>query len=140
MKYTLKIEPAPKVQGFTLTIDGETAATTGNTAQAKTFTWPGSGQQMARLRVNVGASVPFGDYNGLWAAFRLLANADPHPAGSRVAVLSKVRGQGASQAAQVTDGDGNPIVVKIDISDAPNGIDIFDPRFFALRCPSRVTE
>jgi type VI protein secretion system component VasK len=140
LHYSLKIEPNPNTQGITLNADGETASATKTASQAKQFSWPGNGQQEAHLRVNVGASVPYGDYTGTWAIFRLLANADPRPPGSRTAVLSKVRGQGASQPSQVTDSNNNPIVVRIDITDPPNGIDVFAPGFFALRCPAKVAQ
>ncbi len=140
MRYALKIEPNPNTQGITLIADGETASATKTASTAKQFGWPGASQQEAHLRVNVGASVPYGDYSGLWAIFRLLSNADPRPPGSRTAVLSTVRGQGASQAAPVLDASGNSIVVKIDITDPPNGVDVFAPGFFSLRCPAKVAQ
>ena len=140
MQYALKIEPSSKVQGITLAINGDTASATASSSQAKTFSWPGAGQQEADLRVNAGVSVSFGKYSGAWAVFRLMANADPRSPGDKVAVFSKTRGQGASQASQVMGPDGNPIIVKIDITESPNGADIFDPNFFTLRCPARVTE
>ena len=140
LQYSLKIEPNSNTQGITLTADGETASATKTASAPKQFSWPGAGQQEAHLRVNVGASVPYGDYTGAWAIFRLMSNADSRPPGSRTAVLSKVRGQGASQPSQVLDSSNNPIVVKIDITDPPNGIDVFAPGFFALRCPARVAQ
>ncbi len=140
LHYGLKIEPNPNTQGITLAADGETASATKSASQAKQFSWPGASQQEAHLRVNVGASVPYGDYTGVWAIFRLLSNADPRPPGSRTAVLSKVRGQGASQPSQVLDSSNNPIIVKIDITDPPNGIDVFAPGFFTLRCPGKVAQ
>ncbi len=140
LKYALKLEPIPNTQGITLSADGETASATKSASQAKQFTWPGASQQEARLLVNVGASVPFGVYSGVWSIFRLMANADPRTPGSRTAVLSKVRGQGASQSSSVLDSSNNPIIVRIELTESPNNVDMFAPGFFTLRCPSRVTQ
>ncbi len=139
MKYGLKPEPAAGVQAVILSIDGETATASGTGSQAKQFTWPGAGQGL-NLSIRSGTTTPFGIYAGIWSAFRLMANADPRPPGSKVAVFSKVRGQGGSQAGQVLDAAGNPIVVKIDLTDLPGGLDIFDRNFFTIRCPSKVAE
>ncbi len=65
---------------------------------------------------------------------------DPRSPGSKTAQWSTVRGQGRSLAQQPTDAKGGAIVVKVEITDFPAGVDVFDRNFFVIRCPSRVTE
>jgi type VI protein secretion system component VasK len=128
------------VQSITLEIDGERLASTGGQAQAKQFNWPGpAGAQQTKIRVQVGASVPFASYEGLWSVFRMVGDADPRAPGSRVVELSKVR-QGHSTPDSVLDPSGKPIVVRLEIGDLPGGIDVFDRNFFNLRCVAKASQ
>jgi type VI secretion system protein ImpL len=140
IKYSLKPLPNPSVQSITLEIDGERLASTGGQAQAKQFNWPGpAGAQQTKIRVQVGASVPFASYEGLWSVFRMVGDADPRAPGSRVVELSKVR-QGHSTPDSVLDPSGKPIVVRLEIGDLPGGIDVFDRNFFNLRCVAKASQ
>ncbi|HXF26437.1 MAG TPA: ImcF-related family protein, partial [Bryobacteraceae bacterium] len=136
MKYSLKPVGSAGVQSLTLNIDGE--HTTGN--QAKQFSWPGApAAQQVELPVKVGATITFASYEGLWGVFRMMNDGDPRAPGSRVVVLSHVR-QGRGRPTIVSDASGNPVSIRLEMVDLPNGIDVFDKNFFSVRCPGRVTQ
>jgi type VI protein secretion system component VasK len=135
LHYGLKIEPLTNVEKITLTADGDsTVATT--TSSMKQFIWTGAGKE-ANLQVTIGGTNSFGRQGGIWAIFRLMANADAGTVAKKAAQFSHTRGQGSSLSDVVTDKDGKPVTVTIDIEAATN---VFDPSFFAIRCPTRVTE
>jgi type VI secretion system protein ImpL len=139
MRYGLRPLSSPNIQATTMEIDGDTLASSGGQAAAKQFSWPGAGAQRIRVRVTAGATIPFASYDGPWGIFRLMTDADPRPAGSRIVQVSKVR-QGRGNPEEVMDQSGKPIVLRLEITELPGGTDVFDRNFFHLPCPARMTE
>ena len=134
--YTLRPLPGQNVQAITLDIDGQKITASGQ-AQSKQFSWPGSGQVV--VTVKAGGNIPFGSYSGPWGVWRWMYDADARAPGSKTAQWSMLR-QGHGQPQAPTDADGKPIVLKIELSELPEGIDIFDRGFFAIRCPGRAAQ
>jgi len=134
--YTLRPLPGQNVQAITLSIDGQQLTASGQ-PQSKQFTWPGSGQ--VTVSVKAGVNIPFGSYSGPWALWRWMYDSDTRPSGTKTAQWSMLR-QGHGQAQAPTDAEGKPIVLKVELSDLPAGVDIFDRGFFTLRCPGRAAE
>ena len=64
---------------------------------------------------------------------------DPRPAGRQVAQWSMLR-QGHGQGQQATDAQGQPIVLRVEITEFPAGVDLFDRNLFNIHCPSKVAE
>ena len=92
LHYTLKPVPSANIQSITADIDGNSFTSTASQAQAKQMVWPGPpGAQQVMIRVKAGANIPFASYEGLWSVFRMMADADPRPPGSKMVELSKVR-------------------------------------------------
>jgi type VI protein secretion system component VasK len=137
MRYALKPSPAENVDAVTLDLDGHKITAERNSAQAEQFNWPGSGQVLVTVRA--GGNIPFGSYSGPWGIFRWMYDADPRAPGSKTAAWSMLR-QGHGQPQQPTDAQGHPIVLRVEISDFPSGVDVFDRNFFNARCPARVTD
>jgi type VI secretion system protein ImpL len=140
LRYTLKPMPGANIQAISAEIDGSKFTSTGAQSEAKQLYWPGApGAQQVMIRVRAGANIPFASYEGLWGVFRMMADADPRPPGAKIVELSKVRrGHGRPEA--VLDQNDKPIVVRFELSDLPNGVDIFDRNFFNVRCAGRAAE
>jgi type VI secretion system protein ImpL len=137
MRYGLRPQPRAGVESIALEIDGEKLTVAAGQSQARLFDWPGpNGAQQVLIRVKAGANIPFASYEGMWGMFRVLADADPRAPGSRTIELSKVR-RGHGRPESVLDQNDRPIQVKLEITELPAGIDVFDANFFRLRCPSR---
>jgi type VI protein secretion system component VasK len=134
MSYTLKPVPEQNVEAITLSIDGHASTSTKGSAQAQPFTWPGSGQ--VSVIVKAGGNIPFGAYQGTWATWRWMYDADPRTAGGSTMQWSTVK-QLHGQPQAPTDAQGHPIVMKVEVQ---SGADIFDRNFFNIRCPAKVTE
>jgi type VI protein secretion system component VasK len=137
MRYSLKPVPDQNVDAITLNIDGHQSTTAKGSSQAQQITWPGSGQ--VTVTVKAGGNIPFGSYSGAWAVLRWMYDADPRQAGSKVAQWSMLR-QGHGQPQQPTDAQGHPIVLRVEISEFPGGVDLFDRNFFNIKCPTKVAE
>jgi len=139
-RYGLRPLPASGVESISLDIDGDRLVVTAGQPQSKLFGWPGpAGAQHVLMRVKAGANIPFASYEGVWGIFRMLADADPRAPGSRIIELSKVR-RGHGRPESVLDSSDKPIQVRVEITELPAGVDIFDRNFFQARCPVKVTE
>jgi type VI protein secretion system component VasK len=136
MHYSLKPIVEDNVEGVTLDIDGKKVTAQKN-AQPQAFTWPGSNK--VEVSVRAGANIPFGQYSGPWAVLQWMYDADPRTGGSKIAQWSMLR-QGHGQRQTPTDASGHPIVLHVEISEFPSGVDVFDRNFFMLRCPTRAAE
>jgi len=136
MHYTLNILPNPDVRAITLTVDGQ------RTQGQQRFTWPGNAPRALDLDVQLtgGGTVPMASYAGVWAIFRMMAEADPHPIGARDVSLTKIK-HGSGQAKAVTTAEGKDVSVRIRIEEFPGGVEnAFDPGFFTCRCPAKVAQ
>lgn len=139
MHYALRPLPGQNVQSITLDIDGQKITASGSAGQAKQVVSPAPGGGQVVVTVRAGSNIPFGSYGGPWAVFRWMGDADSRPPGSKTAQWSTLR-QGRGQSQTPTDNDGKPIVMRIEISEFPAGVDVFDKSFFAVHCPGKVAE
>lgn len=140
MRYGLRLLPGPGIDSITVELDGDSLTVRGKQPQAKVFAWPGAGEsRQVLIRVKAGANIPFASYEGVWGIFRLIADADPRPPGGGVIELSKVR-RGRGRPESVLDSNDHPIQVRLEITQLPSGIDVFDRPSFQIRCPSRIVE
>jgi type VI secretion system protein ImpL len=137
MHYSLRPVPEQNVDAVTLDIDGHKFTTAKGAAQSQAITWPGSGQVV--VTVKAGGNFPFGAYSGPWAVWRWMYDSDTRPSGNKVAQWSMLR-QGKGQAQAPTDAQGHPIVLRVEITEFPSGVDIFDRGLFSFRCPSQVAQ
>ncbi|MGH9558722.1 MAG: type VI secretion system membrane subunit TssM [Bryobacteraceae bacterium] len=136
MRYALRPIAQQNVEAVTLDIDGHRSTTGKNGAQPQQYTWSGPGDVVVSVRA--GGNIPFGSYSGPWAILRWMYDADPR-SGGKVAQWSMLR-QGHGQPQAPTDAQGRPIVLRVEISEFPAGVDLFDRNFFGVRCPGKVAE
>jgi hypothetical protein len=134
MTYSLKPVPEQNVEAITLSIEGRTFTATKGNAQAQQFPWPGSGS--VSVSVKAGGIYPFGAYQGIWAVWRWMFEADPRSGGGNTMQWSTVK-QLHGRPQQLTDAQGHPIVMKVEV---PSGGDVFDRNFFNIKCPPRAAE
>jgi type VI secretion system protein ImpL len=131
-RFVIKPLPAEGIQSITW--NGEPLSFEG-----KTFPWPVPGV-LLRIGMPGGAGVPFGNYPGPWAIFRLMADADPRPPGTHIFAVTNIR-QGRSQPAPV-EYNGKNITVRLQVVEFPGGVtSAFDKDFFSgISCPAKATE
>ncbi|HLH38688.1 MAG TPA: type VI secretion system membrane subunit TssM [Bryobacteraceae bacterium] len=137
MRYSLKPEPEQNVEAVTLDIDGHKFTVARGKPEAQQLSWPGSGQVVVTVRA--GGNIPFGSYSGPWAVLRWMYDSDTRSPGGKIAQWSMLR-QGHGQPQAPTDAQGHPIVLRVEISEFPSGVDIFDRNFFGVRCPGKAAE
>ena len=115
-----------------LTIDGQSADFVPN-APAKQFTWPGpaAGVQMS-VKPKGGTENAYPTYDGLWAMFDFISDAD-----SRLdALVVMTLKAGKSGRPVLNQATGQPITVRLEITANPP---VFDKGFFSgLTCVSDV--
>jgi type VI protein secretion system component VasK len=140
MTYTLRpyFEPNSE-QVIDLNLDGKRVVFSRTHLVREDFDWPASSES-ARQAVgrwgskSANISGPFSSQTGLWAVFRLFADAEPRA--SRQSRVEWKKARGAS-------GRLEPIEppVRLDILSFPGGIDVFNSVFFqSVHCPSRATQ
>ncbi len=142
MRFTLKLQPqvGENIQSVTMALHGETlTASAGQAAVEKTFLWPGSAPR-ARVDARAGSTIPF-SYEGLWAVFQMMGDAEPRALGAKSVELRKVRGGRRGVIEEVLGPDGRPVVVKLEVVEFPGGWDAFHPSFFNnLACLSKAVQ
>jgi type VI secretion system protein ImpL len=130
--YTVKLVPLPDTESAKLTVDGKSVEfSAADASKAGTFAWPGtaSGVQLS-VKVKGGSDHDYGSYDGLWAIFQLVDDADLHQ-GTQVEIAMK-RGKSDTQ---VTD-NGRPVRVRFDLQSTPS---VFDRGYFAgMACVAEV--
>jgi hypothetical protein len=67
-------------------------------------------------------------------------DADIHAAGSKIRAWSTTRQSHGQPQPAGTDAQGRPIVLRLELSELPSGVDAFERTFFDLRCPMKVAE
>jgi type VI secretion system protein ImpL len=130
--YAVKPVVSPDTESIKLTIDGQAVDFTGANSAAKTFAWPGVAHE-ARLSVKFkgGTEFPFPSYDGLWAIFQMVGDADKHQ-GSLVEMTLRSGRQGRPILNQA----GQPVTVRFEIAATPP---IFDRGYFSgLACVAEV--
>lgn len=132
--YTVKPVVSPDTDNIKLTIDGQTADFTGSNSAPKTFMWPGAAHE-ARLSVKFkgGTEFPFPSYDGIWAIFQMVGDADKHQ-GSLVEMTLRSGRQGRPILNQA----GQPVTVRFELAANPP---IFDRGYFSgLSCVAEVAK
>ncbi len=133
--YNLKPVPSETVQKISLDIDGQKLDFSGGTATAKQFTWQASGAHSARGTYGADG-VTFESADGLWAIFRMFADADKTPAAG-VGEYEWVIRQGKAGAPSMVN--GKPVTVKLELE--MTGAPVFQKGFFSrLACVSEVAK
>jgi type VI secretion system protein ImpL len=135
LSYTMrpKLDPSFKDTILELEIDGKSYPWT--TGLQKQFLWPApSGTAnpgaVARLR-NASFSAAFASRGGIWGIFKILGDAEPREFGAKVVEWKYTTGGvGRKELIQ-------PAPVQLEIVGFPEGVDVFNPKFWAgLQCPS----
>jgi type VI protein secretion system component VasK len=130
--YSVHLVPLTSTESAKLTVDGKAMEfSAADPSKAVTFTWPGSatGVQLS-VKIKGGSDHDYGTYDGLWAIFQLVDDADKHE-GSQVEIAMK-RGRSDTQ---VVD-NGAPVRVRFDLQATPP---VFDRGYFAgMSCVAEV--
>jgi type VI protein secretion system component VasK len=125
---------SPDTDDIKLAIDGQSADFTGANSAAKNFVWPGAAHE-AHLSVKFkgGTEFPFPSYDGLWAIFQMVGDADKHT-GSLVEMTLRSGRQGRP----ILNPSGQPVTVRFEIAATPP---IFDRGYFGgLACVAEVAK
>ncbi len=136
MSFSVQALPAPDVTHVTLTINGQTLSTDlKNGARSQTFAWPGTAAA-AYLGVGYGGNKDdqIANYNGLWAAWRLLNTGERLQSGGQLELQWTEK-----SSAGITTISGHPKTVKLalDAQSSP----IFQPPYFSsLGCVSKAIQ
>jgi type VI secretion system protein ImpL len=131
--YSVKPVVSPDTDNIKLTIDGQSADFKGNSG-AKTFVWPGAAHE-AKLSVKFkgGTEFPFPSYDGLWAIFQMVGDADKH-----TGALVEMTLRSGRQGRPILNPSGQPVTVRFEIAATPP---IFDRGYFSgLSCVAEVAK
>jgi type VI secretion system protein ImpL len=139
MHYALKPLPDDNVEAITLDIDGQKVAGRKGQSEAQQLNWPGPGADVT-ASVRAGGDRAFGAYSSPWAIWHWMYDADSHAPGSKTRAWSTTRQSHGQAQPAGTDAQGRPIVLRVELSELPSGVDAFERTFFDLKCPMRVTE
>ncbi len=135
LTYAVKPDAADDNERIRVNIDGQSAEFVGAAAPAKNFVWPGnaSGADVV-VRAKGGTEYQFPHYDGLWAAFRFVADADRRAG----ALMEMTLRAGRSGQAVTNRATGLPVTLRLDITANPP---VFDKGYFAtLGCVSEVAK
>ena len=136
--FTYSLRPKMDSNDVTLELDIDGNAFPWTSKLQKQFSWPapaGTRNPGVVGREHIGAVVvPFASRPGLWAIFRIMADAEPRTPGSPTVEWKYLRG-----------GSGRPEPieppVRLEFVDFPGGVDIFNPRFFeGFQCPMKAVQ
>jgi type VI protein secretion system component VasK len=138
MSYTLRpfFEPNSE-QVIQLNMDGHIVEFSRTHLVREDFDWPAAAESSRQAVGRSGTrttSFPFSSQGGLWAVFKMFADAEPRSLGQSRVEWKKARG---------VSGRLEPIEppVRLDILAFPGGTDVFNPRFFeSVHCSVRATQ
>ncbi len=135
LKYSVRAVIGPDTDRVKVTIDGQSAEFAGAAAPAKVFTWPGAAHGMQLTVVGKGgASYIYPTYDGLWAVFKFVGDADKR-IGSLVEMTLRAGKQGRPVLNQATN---QPVTVRLEITATPP---VFDRGYFAsVGCVTEVAK
>ena len=140
LTYTLRPKLDSSFASFILELVIDGRSYQWNNGLQKQFSWPappGTKETGAKAQIRTGpVAYPFSSRGGLWGIFRILADAEPRPLGSRTVEWKYVRGGSGGRQEPI-----EPAPVRMEIVDFPGGVDVFNPRFFdALQCPAKAVQ
>ena len=120
---------------MTLQMYGQTLAYNGESATAKSFTWPGNPQEV-KLTLPIGTMA---DFSGLWAISRFFEDFDMGRTTGSVTTYDRVFRSGKNQEPIKTP-SGSPLTVRFDL-DMGNSPQLFQKGYLSgLGCVSEVAK
>jgi type VI protein secretion system component VasK len=137
--YTLRpVLSADSQQSIELQIDGQTHTFSRNSLMQHPYTWPAPAGVKAAAsgnnRVSTASSTGFSAHSGLWAVFRMLADAEPRALNQKSVEWKKTRS--ASGDLQTFEPS-----VRLEFVEFPGGVDIFNSKAFeGIRCPTKPVQ
>jgi type VI secretion system protein ImpL len=138
VSFTMHARSTEGMEGVTLNINGQTLA---GSSSATQFLWPGSGPQEVKLtgRLPGGSELLLQDFQGPWAVFQFLGEADHRASSGSAETLEWIAKTGGSgQPMRLPD--GRRVTVSFDLS-AGTAAPIFTAGFFSgLRCVPTVAQ
>jgi type VI secretion system protein ImpL len=135
LTYSVKPDIGPDTDRIKVSIDGQAAEFVGAGAAAKNFVWPGSahGVQLTLIPKG-GGGYDYPTYDGLWAVFRFVADADKR-AGNMMEMTLRAGRSGQAVLNRVTN---QPVTVRLDMVANPP---VFDKGYFStLGCVAEVAK
>ncbi|MCL4796595.1 MAG: hypothetical protein KJZ84_18670 [Bryobacteraceae bacterium] len=137
--YTLRTLPMDVIASLTLSIDGTVLKSTGKGGAQASFTWPGKGQQTARLSATPGGrETDWLQFSGLWGAFRLFEDADRWQRAGNGFTFEVTQRSG--QSGQPVTVDGKPVTVRFALEMGTTE-PIFQKGYLSgLRCVSQAAQ
>ena len=137
--YTLRTLPMDVIASLTLSIDGAQLKSTGKGGAQASFTWPGRGQQQARLSATPGGrETDWLQFTGLWGAFRLFEDADRWQRAGNGFTFEVTQRSG--QSGQAVTVDGKPVTVRFALEMGTTE-PIFQKGYLSgLRCVSQAAQ
>ncbi len=137
--YQVKVVPSPDLDSVNLTIDGQNAVFPGSGGTAKDFSWPGASAHNVRLTVKMkgGNEHAYPGYDGLWAVFEFVTEADYQTTG-RPTVVRRDLGSGNPKRVTQDPITNKNVSVSFEIVADPT---VFDKGYFAaLGCVATVAK
>lgn len=137
--YTLRTLPMDVIASLTLNIDGAQLKSPGRGGAQASFTWPGRGQQQARLSATPGGrETDWLQFSGLWGAFRLFEDADRWQRSGNGFTFEVTQRSG--QSGQAVTVDGKPVTVRFALEMGTTE-PIFQKGYLSgLRCVSQAAQ
>jgi type VI secretion system protein ImpL len=139
LTYVLRPKLSPALNNWVLELELDGTSHRWDQNLQKQFTWPaqpGSKTLDAIARIRLGqVAFPVASEGGLWAIFRIMADAEPRAVGSKLVEWKMLRGA-HGRLEQIQPGP-----VQLEIVEFPGGVDIFNPKFFErLQCPGKAVQ
>jgi type VI protein secretion system component VasK len=132
--FTYVLRPTPG-SGIHIKLDGKEMNSSITGLQIM-FQWPAPGGNLGgaqAFEVIAGQEFPFGQYDGIWGAFRLFQYSDSRAPGVKQVQWSEIRGKGTATPQKLQT------PAKLEFVQFPGNVDLFNPKFFeGLRCPSQA--
>jgi len=133
LPYSLKPALSEDIQSLQLGIDGQPVDFSG-ASPAKQFYWPGANVHEVRLKIKFkgGSDFPFPNYDGLWAVFDFIADAEKYQPTAAGASLEWILRLGNRPVPSPST--GQPVKVRFDL-DMLGGPPVFQKGYFpSLTC------
>jgi type VI secretion system protein ImpL len=132
--YSIRPQFTPEQDSIQLTVDGQPADFVAPNAPAKALVWPGPAQGVQLTgKFKGGTTFTYPNYDGLWAVFQFVGDADKH-VGQEIEMTLRSGKQGRP----VLNPAGQPVTVRFVVSANPP---IFDRGYFAgLGCVAEVAK
>ena len=138
--YTLRPKLDPAFQNAFVQLDVDGQSYQWRNSLQKQFFWPASptgpsNTAVGRIATNDGLSFSFSSFDGVWAVFHLMRNAEPRLMNSKIVEWRYSSGRGSRPELI------KPAPVRLEFVDFPGGADVFNPKFFdGLQCPGKAVQ